>query len=158
MSVPSTPQRTATAELLLVSPIALSGLALSSPRQRRITPTAEATSPKRIAVITRPGAVSPLLNSISRSSLPNPLHWPCTVELAHIDQRLPLYKRTFTNPLFQGTPAQGLQWPSPVRHIILPFDLRDRPEDVLEPEKRDMVLSIFPGTTGVASDGYFGVS
>ncbi|KAK3363871.1 hypothetical protein B0T25DRAFT_470095 [Lasiosphaeria hispida] len=155
MSGPSTPERTAAAELLLLSPMALSGLALSSSRKRQITPTAEATSPKRIAVITRPGAVSPLLNCIHRSTFPNPLGWFRMAELAHIDQRLPLYERIFPNPLFQGTLAQGPQMLPLARHIILPFDLRDQPDNVFDHDKRELVMSIFPGTTGIACDSIF---
>ncbi|KAK3934649.1 hypothetical protein QBC46DRAFT_413729 [Diplogelasinospora grovesii] len=117
MSGPSTPQRTAAAELLLVSPMALSGLALSSSRKRRITPTAEATSPKRIAIITSPGA---------------PLHKP-------------------TLPRHAGT---DLQVPPPARHLILPFDPRDEPDAFYDREKRAMMLHIFPGTTGIATDGW----
>lgn len=45
--------------------------------------------------------------------------------------------------------------PPPARHIILPFDLRRQPGDVFDPEKRDTVRSIFPGTIGISCDGYF---
>ncbi len=45
--------------------------------------------------------------------------------------------------------------PPPARHLILPFDLRDDPSAMWDPERRDMMLSIFPGTTGIASDRMF---
>lgn len=71
------------AELLLVSPLVPGGIALSS-KKRRITPTVEALSPKRVAVITKPGAVSPLVNSLDCSTFPNQFGWPSQAELVHI--------------------------------------------------------------------------
>jgi hypothetical protein len=73
--------------MLLISPMAIGGLGLY-PKKRRITPTAEAESPKRIAIITSPGCISPLLKSIARSSFPNPLGWSSQAELAHIGKYL----------------------------------------------------------------------
>ncbi len=171
MSSLFTPGRAAAAELLLVSPIALSDPALSS-RKRRVTPTTEAMSPKRIAVVASPGTVSPLLNSINRSSFPNPLGWFRTAQLAHIgkilallqghnsnpdslDLRLSLYNPTFSNPLFQGMPAQGQEMPPPARHVILQFNLRDETDALYDNEKRKILMSIFPGTVGVSSDRRF---
>ncbi|KAK4466220.1 hypothetical protein QBC42DRAFT_329279 [Cladorrhinum samala] len=134
MSGPSTPDRAAAAELLVLSPMALSsGTALSSSKKRRITPTAEASSPKKMAIITMPGSVSP----------------------PSVNQRRPLDQGTLPNPLFQGTPAQGPQDLSSVRHIILPFDLQGEPGNALDTEKRNLILKIFPGTTGIGSDGFF---
>ncbi|KAK0728777.1 hypothetical protein B0T26DRAFT_739017 [Lasiosphaeria miniovina] len=45
--------------------------------------------------------------------------------------------------------------PPPVRHLILPFDLRDDPSAMWDSKKRDMMSSIFPGTTGISSDRLF---
>ncbi|KAK0728778.1 hypothetical protein B0T26DRAFT_699283 [Lasiosphaeria miniovina] len=61
----------------------VSGPAVSSSRKRRITPTAETISPKKIAVITSPGVVSPLINSIDPSNFPNSPGFLHLVELAH---------------------------------------------------------------------------
>ncbi|KAK3348912.1 hypothetical protein B0T25DRAFT_458513 [Lasiosphaeria hispida] len=167
--VPVTPDRKATAELLLISPPAPPSA--SSSRKRRITPAAEAASPKRIAIVTGVGAVSPLVGDVRPAPLLRPFSWFRTTELAHIDHRLPLHPITpspdssfddtaapdsyMIDPSNQGTVTGGLQVLRTARHIILPFDLRDKPGDVLDPGKRELVKSIFPETTGLACDGFF---
>ncbi len=58
----------------------------------------------------------------------------------------------------QRTPATELQDQQisiQTRHIILPFDLCNRVGDVFDDDKRHVMTSIFPGTTGVGSDGFF---
>ncbi|OAP60401.1 hypothetical protein AYL99_05403 [Fonsecaea erecta] len=154
MSSPCTPQRKIIGELLLVSPIAVGGLGLSSSRRRQITPTAEKISPNRFAIITRPGAVSPVVNTIDRSTLPNPLRWPIQSEQASIENRCTLYE-DFPNPLFQAWSAPVQQESSMPRHLALPFDLRDEKDALYDSKKRDFLLNIFPGTTGVSIDGFF---
>ncbi|KIY01857.1 uncharacterized protein Z520_01995 [Fonsecaea multimorphosa CBS 102226] len=52
-------------------------------------------------------------------------------------------------------PAQDPQKPPPTRHVILPFDLRNDANALYDPEKRDAIRSIFPGTIGIGSDGWF---
>ncbi|EXJ55875.1 hypothetical protein A1O7_08806 [Cladophialophora yegresii CBS 114405] len=156
MSCSPMPQRTAVAELLLVSPIALNRLDLSSSRRRRITPTAEATSPRRVAIITRPGVITPSLNSIDRSRFPHPLGWSSRAEVAHIDQRVSLYKATTVpNSLHQNMATHDPQEPPPARHLIFSFDLREKFDPSSDPEKRDILWNIFPGTIGIGSDGWF---
>ncbi|OAP54118.1 hypothetical protein AYL99_11653 [Fonsecaea erecta] len=182
MSSASTPQRKPIADLLLVSPISAGQLSVS-PRKRKITPTAEATSPKKLAVITSLGAVSPFANSIPRTILPNPLRWPGHAELAHIDERSSLYEFTrnplkmdtsgqeftpnplkmntsgqeFTpNPLKMDTPEQDLQQSPPLaRHLIFSFDLRNDKSGWADPKKMPLLRSVVPGTTGISCDGWF---
>ncbi|OAP53799.1 hypothetical protein AYL99_11985 [Fonsecaea erecta] len=154
MSSASTPERTPVAELLLVSPIAVGGLSVS-PTKRQITPTAEATSPKKLAVITSHGAVSPFVNSIARSTFPNPFGWPVQAELAHIDERLCLYNH-IEDPLEMNTPEQVLQQSPPLaHHLIFPFDLRNDEGSWADPDKEPLLRSVFPGTTGIGSNGWF---
>lgn len=73
MTTPSTPTRSATAEMLLVSPMAPGGSPLSASRKRKVTPSREALSAKRIAIFTTPSAVSSTQNSVSQSAVVKPL-------------------------------------------------------------------------------------
>lgn len=41
------------------------------------------------------------------------------------------------------------------QHLILPFDIRDDEKAFLDPENRRLLYSIFTGTIGVATDGWF---
>ncbi|KAJ4688880.1 hypothetical protein HRR80_000248 [Exophiala dermatitidis] len=139
------------AELLLVSPLVPGGIALSS-KKRRITPTVEALSPKRVAVITKPGAVSPLVNSLDCSTFPNQFGWPSQAELVHIDQRLSLYK-DIPFPPKEDMSAQVQ--PPPARRLVFTFDLRDSMGAWADPENEELLRSVFPETTGIACDGFF---
>ncbi|KAK2777182.1 hypothetical protein FQN52_003207 [Onygenales sp. PD_12] len=150
------PKATATAEMLLVSPITPSSPpppGPSLPRKRKFTPSSEASSVKGIAVITMPVTTTVVENStVQRSSFPNPLGWPACAAQAHVDARQTL----LPNPLFQGdVVAQPLQPLLPLRHISLLFDLRDDPDAFYEAENREVLESIFPGTYGLAMDGMF---
>ncbi|KAL2408196.1 hypothetical protein ABEF95_002454 [Exophiala dermatitidis] len=152
MSSSTTPPKPV-AELLLVSPLVPGGMALSSKR-RRITPTVEELSAKRVAVITNPGAVSPLVNSLDCSTFPNQFGWPSQAELVHIDQRLSLYK-DIPFPLKEDMSAQVRMTPPPARRLVFPFDLRDNMVSWADPENEELLRSVFPGTVGIGSDGWF---
>lgn len=81
----STPWRKTVGEMLLLSPVEVGDLSLSSSsRKRQITPLAEKMSPKKLAVITGPGAVSTVANSVALSTLQNPLRWFVKSDLAYI--------------------------------------------------------------------------
>ncbi|KAK2802807.1 hypothetical protein FQN50_007213 [Emmonsiellopsis sp. PD_5] len=150
------PKASATAEMLLVSPIIPSNPPSPTPsiaRKRKFTPLSEASSVKRIAVITKPVTAKAVENTtIQRSNFPNPLGWPACAAQARVDARQTL----LPNPLFQDdAEPQPLQPLLPLRHISLPFDLRDDPDAFHEAENREVLESIFPGTYGLAMDGMF---
>ncbi|OQV10307.1 hypothetical protein CLAIMM_14327 [Cladophialophora immunda] len=127
-----------------------------SPRKRQITPTAEAISPQKLAIITKPESVSPLVNYITPTTLPNPLRIPGQLEMAYIDQRSCLYDTSGPNPLRLSTSEEDLQEsPLLARHLLFPFDLRDNIKLMYEPENEALLCSVFPGTTGIGTDGWF---
>jgi hypothetical protein len=68
MAFPSTPQRPIAAEVHLLSLIT-SGAS----KKRKITPSSEASSPKRLAVIASPDAAQFPEHIIQRLVVPNPL-------------------------------------------------------------------------------------
>ncbi|KAJ9637061.1 hypothetical protein H2204_004985 [Knufia peltigerae] len=147
----STPWRKTVGEMLLLSPVEVGDLSLSSSsRKRQITPLAEKMSPKKLAVITGPGAVSTVANSVALSTLQNPLRWFVKSDLAYIASRSSLYEAT-PNPLLQTAQVRN----EVPRHIILPFDLRDEENALDDPKNVDLLFSIFPGTIAVGTDGWF---
>ncbi|KIW18100.1 hypothetical protein PV08_02387 [Exophiala spinifera] len=148
MSTPATPSHKMVGELFLVSPMSVVGSGGVSGRKRKITPVAERASPKRIAVITSPGAVSPAVNTMERPS-PNPLAWPIQSERASIEYRSSLGE-AIPNPLYKPEQASP-----PPRHIVLPFDLRVDEKALSDPDKRALLSSIFPHTTTLTFDGNF---
>ncbi|EGC46939.1 conserved hypothetical protein [Histoplasma capsulatum var. duboisii H88] len=130
MTSSSTPVKLSdTAEMLLISPITVTpnGQPASTPspnRKRKITPSSEESSAKRIAVITSPTRKH-RADTVQRSSVPNPLGWPTSAPQARIDER----QTFFTNPLLQRELSSSEQAPPPpLQHIILPFDLRENPD------------------------------
>lgn len=163
MAQPSTPRRPL--ELLLLSP----GGGLISPTKRRITPSGEDSSPKRIAVV-RPGSVPALQASVRTSAnlLPNPLRQYLNLEQALQGTLLPSFHirpqdlitngsipdirrpAVIPNPLFQ--PHLAI-FP---RHITFPFDFRDAgAPHPLDDEAKELIFDLFPGTSGIAYDGSF---
>ena len=42
-----------------------------------------------------------------------------------------------------------------MRHVVLPFDLRDDPKAINDRENRDILFAIFPNVRAISSDGYF---
>ncbi|KAG5305338.1 hypothetical protein I7I50_05702 [Histoplasma capsulatum G186AR] len=157
MTSSSTPVKLSdTAEMLLISPIIVTpnGQPASTPspnRKRKITPSSEESSAKRIAVITSPPREH-RADTVQRSSVPNPLGWPTSAPQARIDER----QTFFTNPRLQrklSSPEQAP--PPPLQHIILPFDLRENPDAFYNEENRNILSSIFPETHGLAMDSMF---
>lgn len=98
--------------------------------------------------------------------LPNPLRWPqlpskfAALFIERLVLTIIIPGTTQNNPLFWDTSCLGplplsLQILAKARHVIAPFDLRRDPAALSRPENRDMLMRIFPGTTGVGSDGTF---
>lgn len=81
MASPSTPA----GEMLLVSPTTPERQSrLPSSKKRRITPSEEATSAKKVAVVTRSDVTLPSKNSVHRSAFGNPLGWPAMAMHAQV--------------------------------------------------------------------------
>ncbi|KAM0429745.1 hypothetical protein ACHAPT_006351 [Fusarium lateritium] len=162
MEAPSTPAHSPSAELLLVSPLVGSASGPRS-RKRQVTPSYEASSPKRIGIIVQPGVFDAIRGRIQRPFQPNPLRWPAIAQEAFINARQPLILNPLRGPhpptrppdensLFIGS------WPRlfpEARHITLPFDLRRDPTAMSNDENRELLSMIFPDTTGVGGDGFF---
>lgn len=87
MNPPSTPDRPASAELLLISSLNRSASRPLS-RKRRVTPSYEASSPKRIAILVRPDYLRPHQSRLQRPVEFGPLGWPPEAQEARIGKPL----------------------------------------------------------------------
>lgn len=130
-------------------------------QKRKITPSADESSPNRALIVTSPGQnVSDFVHNgrvslesfracgrlfprgvavLARHYEPNPLYnptWPPTVASMSAE---PATTVTTTSP----QPVNDYAWN--VKHVILPFDLRSRKVDVLEGDAKQIVGSVFPG-------------
>ncbi|OIW30892.1 hypothetical protein CONLIGDRAFT_700504 [Coniochaeta ligniaria NRRL 30616] len=143
MAAPSTPtsRLNRTTELLLVSPEAPQALQPSTGRRRRITPTQEELTPRKVALLTWPEPTTSAPSSLLSGAIKR--HWPAAAVEAVIDAKVP-FGPYEPNPLY-SSPA-----PVPVRHIVLSFNLLDSPEKLYDWENRTFLFSIFPGTVVIS--------
>ncbi|KAI5456426.1 hypothetical protein BGZ63DRAFT_429079 [Mariannaea sp. PMI_226] len=172
--LPSTPVRSSVAsEFLLVSPLVASSTSPSPrSRKRQVTPSFEASSSKKIAVIVPAADLDPSQGTLLRPVGTSPLAWPTAAQEARIDARQPFLPNPLrlpqadanqspqSPPISQNPLRPALQVPHwqilpKARHLILPFNLRENRDAWDKRENRDMLMNIFPNTTGVAIDGTF---
>lgn len=173
MSQPATPLRAAATELLLVSPSRLPLSASSSAQKRRVTPSAEASSPKKVAVLTLPDAIPRGQHTIPRGQIPNPLSWLAINQQAHIGKLMNSLTSKLTACLtfwiLTGHALADSTWslllPNPLlqlrnqdlpRHISLPFNIGDEgAPDPASGEVFDICVKLFPGLQSLGSDKTF---
>ncbi|OIW23255.1 hypothetical protein CONLIGDRAFT_693857 [Coniochaeta ligniaria NRRL 30616] len=140
MASSSTP-RAATTELILVSPSRSTESAerASTARKRNITPSAEQSTPCKVAVITWPG------QTISDGELGRLLSDALQTQWSRATVQAFATTRLRYEPLYTG-PA-----PVPVRHMVLSFDLLKTPS-MLNNDKGVLgfLFDIFPNTLIVA--------
>ncbi|WEW61233.1 hypothetical protein PRK78_006723 [Emydomyces testavorans] len=141
-------------ELLILSPSpAKTPNAAPQSRKRRITPSAEATSPKKPVFLSSAGFVrrqhvlplssSPFLASFNRL-------FPSGS--ATIDRRT-LLKPVHGHP--EPTVFGNDYRTTHPQHVILPFNLHEDRGSFSKHENRDLLYQLFPGTKGINFDDYF---
>ena len=106
----STPSRSGSVELLLVSPL-IANASRRSSRTRRVTPEWEASSPKTVAVIS-PSRVTPFQSQLRRPAEFNPLRWPAVAREARIGMCTLTFDRSIAYVL--DLDARQLLLPNPL--------------------------------------------
>lgn len=133
---------------LLVSPAP----SPSTPAARKVTPSAEQSSPKKALIVATPA-----------DGVGNTTQGGVPIQPFHAPRRLfPQGVATITHhsthhhpaPMKQQQGAQGEEVQEHARHVLLPFDLRDPKLSISKPEVAALLHSIFPGTANVTQGNF----
>lgn len=113
--------------------------------KRRITPSSEQSSSKRTLILTtptkRPSNISQSANFPTQPFFaPRQLFPGGVATIAH--------QYTHAHPSPQEQQEEGAIWHN--RHVLLPFNLRDRSVNTYVGDVRSLLYNLFPGTTNIA--------
>lgn len=115
-------------------------------KKRKITPSAEQFSPKRILILTTPGQKHSDISSPGTKLLTQPFFAP--KQLFPHGAATVVGQRTHSHPSPKKEEESTALWPA--RHVLLPFNLRDSTIDIEQENIQSLLSNIFPGTYNVA--------